>query len=147
MTNGKQKCLLISVPVAEFIDPWLGDKVNSGIGLSHRPANRYDNSMPELTLSPQSGIYEFGYGPRISQKFVSLSWISRRIEFFEFNLKNFILEKFYSKPKPNTRFCCTVLTKTRTFVSPIHISLNCSLKGLSHEIDFKTFDKNLQNLA
>jgi hypothetical protein len=25
--------------------------------------------------------------------------------------------------------------------------LNLSLKGLSHEIDFKTFDKNLQNLA
>ncbi len=26
-------------PVAEFIDPWLGDKMNSGIGLSYRPAN------------------------------------------------------------------------------------------------------------
>jgi hypothetical protein len=24
---------------------------------------------------------------------------------------------------------------------------NKTLKGLSHEIDFKTFDKNLQNLA
>ncbi len=24
-------------PVAEFIDPWLGDKVNSGIGLSGTP--------------------------------------------------------------------------------------------------------------
>ena len=23
----------------------------------------------------------------------------------------------------------------------------CELKGLSHEIDFKNFDKNLQNLA
>ncbi len=37
-------------PVAEFIDPWLGDNVNSGIG---------------LTLSPsQLGIYEFGYSIR-----------------------------------------------------------------------------------
>jgi hypothetical protein len=25
--------------VAEFIDPWLGDKVNSGIGLSYRPSS------------------------------------------------------------------------------------------------------------
>ncbi len=24
-------------------------------------AGRYDNPMPELTLSPQSGIYEFGF--------------------------------------------------------------------------------------
>ncbi len=24
---------------------------------------------------------------------------------------------------------------------------NCGLKGLSHEIDFKNFDKNLQNLV
>ncbi len=27
------------------------------------------------------------------------------------------------------------------------LSDNFHLKGLSHEIDFKTFDKNLQNLA
>ncbi len=46
--------------VAEFIDPWMGYKVNSGIGLSYCPAStcslagRY-NPMPELTLSPQSG--------------------------------------------------------------------------------------------
>ncbi len=53
--------------VAEFINPDWGDKVNFGIGLSYRPARlhglagRYDNPMPELTLSPQSEIYEFGY--------------------------------------------------------------------------------------
>ncbi len=37
----------------------LGDKVNSGIGLSYRPQAHVawlaDNAMPELTLSPQSG--------------------------------------------------------------------------------------------
>jgi hypothetical protein len=47
-------------PVAEFIDPWLGDKVNSGLGLSYRNARlymagRYDNPMPELILSPSQG--------------------------------------------------------------------------------------------
>ncbi len=45
--------------------PWLGGKVNSGIGLSYRPAilhdmaGQYDNAMPESTLSPIRD-YEFG---------------------------------------------------------------------------------------
>jgi hypothetical protein len=44
--------------VAEFIVPDWGDKVNYAIGLSYRPARlhrlagRYDNPMPELTISP-----------------------------------------------------------------------------------------------
>jgi hypothetical protein len=48
-------------PVAEFIDPDWGDKVNSGTGLSYRPARRhglagrYDKPKPELTLSPSHG--------------------------------------------------------------------------------------------
>ncbi len=41
--------------VAEFIGSDWGDKVNSGIGLSYHPAGRFDNAMPELTLSSQSG--------------------------------------------------------------------------------------------
>ncbi len=47
--------------VVEFINSDGGDKVNSGIGLSHRPARlhgltcRYDNPMPELTLSLSQG--------------------------------------------------------------------------------------------
>ncbi len=40
------------LPVTEFIDPSLGDKVNSGIGLSYRPAN--PGNLAELTLFPQS---------------------------------------------------------------------------------------------
>jgi hypothetical protein len=50
-----------SCPVAEFIDPDCGDKVNFGMNLPYRPARhhgpagRYDNSMPELTLSPSRG--------------------------------------------------------------------------------------------
>jgi hypothetical protein len=55
--------------LAEFIDTDWGDKVNSGIGSYwlarlHRTAGRYDNPILELTLSPQSGIYEFGYWAR-----------------------------------------------------------------------------------
>ncbi len=49
-------------PVAKFIDLWLGDKVNSSIGLSYRHerlhgwrAGRYKNPMSELTLSPSQG--------------------------------------------------------------------------------------------
>ena len=46
-------------PVAKFIVPDWGDKVDSGIGLSyrharlHRLADLYDNPIPESTLSPQ----------------------------------------------------------------------------------------------
>jgi hypothetical protein len=36
-----------STTVAEFIDPWLRDKVNSGIGLSYRPANHVCNKGVE----------------------------------------------------------------------------------------------------
>jgi hypothetical protein len=47
-------------PEAKFIFPDRGDKVNSGIGLSYRPArlhrlaSRYDNLMPESTIFPKS---------------------------------------------------------------------------------------------
>ncbi len=43
------------------MDPDWGDKVNSGIGLSHWPARlhglagRYDNPMPELDFIPRHG--------------------------------------------------------------------------------------------
>ncbi len=57
--------------VAEYIDPWLGDKVNSGIGLSYRsashvcsPARRYDNTMPELTLSLSHGSMNSATGSK-----------------------------------------------------------------------------------
>ncbi len=46
--------------------PWLGDIVNSGIGLTYRPARlfslvrRYKNPMPELTLFPLVRDHEFG---------------------------------------------------------------------------------------
>ncbi len=45
--------------VARFIVPDWGDKVNSGTGLSYRPASLcsltglYENPMPESTLAPQ----------------------------------------------------------------------------------------------
>ncbi len=40
--------------VAEFIDHWLGDKVNSGIGLSYRPSS-HDFIFYPLALSPSQG--------------------------------------------------------------------------------------------
>ncbi len=54
--------------VVEFIDSDWGDKVNSGIGLSYRPArlhwlaSRYDNLKLELTLSPSHGSLNSALG-------------------------------------------------------------------------------------
>jgi hypothetical protein len=51
----------VSSTVAEFIDSDWGDKINSGIELSYRPArlhglvDRCDNPMLKLTLSPRHG--------------------------------------------------------------------------------------------
>ncbi len=62
-------------PLSEFLDPDWGDKVNSGLWLPYWPARlhgtvvRNDNPMPELTLSPSSGIYEFGNIVHILQDF------------------------------------------------------------------------------
>ncbi len=48
--------------LAEFIDPWLGDKVNSGIGLSCRPASLpVRQPYAGVDFIPRSGIYKFGY--------------------------------------------------------------------------------------
>jgi hypothetical protein len=52
---------MIKGPVAKFLIPDWGDIINSGIGLSYRPARlhglagQYDNPMPESTISPPSG--------------------------------------------------------------------------------------------
>jgi len=54
--------LTLTNPVAKFIVPDWGDKVDSGIGVSYRPAKlhrlegRYDNPMPESTISPSQGL-------------------------------------------------------------------------------------------
>ncbi len=52
----------------KIYSPWMGDAVDSGIGMSYRPASlcslagRYDNPMPESTLSPQSGTMNLTTG-------------------------------------------------------------------------------------
>jgi hypothetical protein len=52
---------------AKFLVPDWGDIVDSGIGSSYRPARqsrqagRHDNPMPESTIHPPLGDYEFGY--------------------------------------------------------------------------------------
>jgi hypothetical protein len=49
-------------PVAKFLVPDWGDKVDSGIGLSfrsarlHRLAGRYNNPMPKSTKSSSQGL-------------------------------------------------------------------------------------------
>ncbi len=49
--------------VAKFIVPDVGDKVNSGVGLSYRPARlrrlagRYDNPMPESAIFHSQGLW------------------------------------------------------------------------------------------
>ncbi len=69
----------VNKPVAEFIDPWLGDKVNSGIGLSYRPAN-HACSLGVPVRQPYAGVdflphlgiyYELGYwrGSLLNYKF------------------------------------------------------------------------------
>ncbi len=47
------------VHVAEFIDPDWEDTVNSGKGLSYRPARLH--GLAGVDFIPQSRIYEFGY--------------------------------------------------------------------------------------
>ncbi len=54
---------LADATVAKFLVPYWGDKVNSGIELSYRPARLrlhmlvglYDNPMPASTISPSQG--------------------------------------------------------------------------------------------
>jgi hypothetical protein len=69
-------------PVAEFKDPWLGDKVNSGIGLSYRPAShvasvpvQQNNPLPELTLPPYRDLWirlQAGYSIATVVKFLNM---------------------------------------------------------------------------
>jgi hypothetical protein len=64
--SGVGRCRLsltfqLSVLSSEIHSPYLGDKVNSGIGSSYRAASlcsltcRYDNTMPKSTLYPRLG--------------------------------------------------------------------------------------------
>ncbi len=55
---------------SQILSPWWGDIVDSGKGLLHRPpgythrlVSRYDNPMPESTISPPSGTKNLASGP------------------------------------------------------------------------------------
>ncbi len=48
--------------VAKFLAPDYGDTVDCGIPRLHKLAGRYENPMPESTLSPSQGIR---IGPRV----------------------------------------------------------------------------------
>ncbi len=53
--------MLVVLNSSQILSPWLGDIVDSGIGLSYRPAivhrlvGRYDNPKPESTIFPSQG--------------------------------------------------------------------------------------------
>ncbi len=71
MSSVCNPCLFcFSVVVCSHIhSPWLGDKVDSGIGLSYRPASQCSPAgryiirypMPESTFFPLVSDYEFGH--------------------------------------------------------------------------------------
>ncbi len=66
------------LPVAKFIVPALGDTVDTGIGMSYRPASqcslagRYDKPLPELTLSPQSGTMNLATAQRVERRWTHI---------------------------------------------------------------------------
>ncbi len=53
----------VNITEDQYHSPWLGDKVDYGLGLSYRPvrlhrlAGRSDNLMPKSTLSPGEGLW------------------------------------------------------------------------------------------
>jgi len=51
------------------------------------------------------------------------------------------------KREANQTFEITAHTRYRYLPFDFFVSRDCPLEGLSHEIDFKNFDKNFQNLA
>ncbi len=137
--------------VAEFIDPYGGYKVNSGIGLSYRPARLhglaglYDNpaGLPETTLSP--GIYEFGYWmgkgsvsgtsgiPLIPNHRVIEGWIilvrTQQIAYSHSNLRRTVLctvqtEKKYFKVK-------NVLSSTKAKINNFYWKIEADQNNIS----------------
>ncbi len=65
----------------KFLVPHWGDKVNSGLGLSYRPARllrlavQYSKHMPESTMSPNQGLWIWLLGQREKLRLVPLFWI------------------------------------------------------------------------
>jgi hypothetical protein len=105
--------------------PWLGDKVDSGIGLSYRPArlhrlaSRYNNPMPESTISPIQGLWiwlqfasyqlfwyiynwEITLWRRLGPSVCTLRWLAFEIGFF--CIKRQPLRFFYTKTRHLTKF-------------------------------------------
>jgi hypothetical protein len=66
----------------KFMVPDWGDQVNSGIGLSHWPLSymgRYDNPMPETTISPSKGLWIWLLVSQIFYARDSTNWPRSRI--------------------------------------------------------------------
>ncbi len=91
--NILKEFLRLMIPVAKFKVPDRGDKVDSSIGLSSRPvrlhrlAARYDNPMPEPTVSPQSGTMKTRIG-YINQPPLEMTYQSPSSIPFDMRLQN-----------------------------------------------------------
>jgi hypothetical protein len=111
---------------------------------------------PDLTLFVRIWILQSS--SKISKKnfhfycFVTSLWLLILEEWCKCNLQKVIskitwhLEGHWRKeqdPVPDPSISCTDPDPYQNVMDPQH----CYLKGLSHEIDFKKFDKNLQYLA
>jgi hypothetical protein len=84
--SGNKKSILVSKSWGQILSPWLGDIVDSGIGMLYRPASlcslagRYDNPLSESTISPQSGTKNLATGIKIAGRVQCFySWHKKRL--------------------------------------------------------------------
>jgi hypothetical protein len=78
-----RKSILVSKRSGQILSPWL---VDSGIWMLYRPASlcrlegRYDNPLPESTISPQSGTKNLATGIKIAGRVQCFySWHKKRL--------------------------------------------------------------------
>ncbi len=122
------------IPVAEFINPWLGDKVDYGIGLSYRPASHVACGVSVQQLHAgvdfisQSGIYEFGYSNQLAGSLVSApnSW-SGGHEFESSTGRNYVCSLKMEDPYHTISWHCK--KKVSHFIVPSRNITNKTLPG------------------
>ncbi len=85
---GTKKSIFVSKSWGQILSSWLGDIVDSSIGLLYRywPASLcslaglYDNPLPESTISPQLGIKNLATGIKIVGRVQCFySWHKKRL--------------------------------------------------------------------
>ncbi len=131
--------------VAKVICPWMGDKVESGIGcrsgppgyITYRLAGRYDKPMPESTLSPIQGLWiwilttydsissQIHMSPKggiyVVYSGIGLSYRPARLQRLAGRYDKYMPESTLS---PSQRLWIWILTAYDNISSQIHMSLN-----------------------